>query len=273
MIDLIKNILRPCVRTIKLLIRLNLSKTIYFNFATQPFSVAVRFPFFIYGKFHIHILKGQVKINSKVTRGMIKIGYREFDLAPISFLPNQYLNTGKLIFNGPAIVSGGVSLSINGGLLNIGSCCTIGGGTLIKATNEIFIGANTRITFGCVVFDSNIHYVKNITTGVIKNNNGPVFIGSNCWINSGAYIVKDALIPDYSIVARNSLVNKDFSKDGYNLFIVGSPAKVAANNVQRIFSINEEARLSSFFDENDLTEYQSEQGLFVDRNEIFDKHL
>ena len=231
MIEKIKNILRPIVRTIKFFIRLNLFKTLYFNFATQPWQVAIKLPFFIYGKLHIHLLSGGIVINAPIKRGMIKIGYRELDLVPVSFLPNQFLNTGKLIFNGPAIISGGVSLSINGGLLNIGSCCIIGGGSLIKATNEIFIGANTRIAYGCVVFDSNVHYVKNITTGVIKNNNGPINIGKNCWINSGAYIGKDAKVPNYSVVARNSLINKDFSSEGCNLFLVGSPAKILSTNV------------------------------------------
>ncbi len=270
----LKNVLRYFVRIFRLIIRINWFKTLYLNFRTQPFNIAIHFPFFVYGKLDIHSLGGDIVINGPIKRGMIKIGLRELDLLPISYLPNQLLNTGKLIFNGPAIISGGVSLSVDGGILNVGSCCTIGGGCLIKSINSIKIGANTRITYGCVVFDSNVHYVKNIETGVIKRSNGPIVIGENCWINGGAYIGKDAVVPDYSIVARNSLVNKDFSSEGMNLFLVGNPAKVLTTRVQRIFSLEEERKLTQYFVKNtDKKEFIASFGLFDDFNDTFIEYL
>lgn len=274
MIAYLKNILRPFVRGFRVIKRLNWFKTLYLNFRTQPFKTAIQLPFYVYGKLDIHSLKGDIIIDAPIKRGMIKIGLRELDLLPVSYLPNQLLNTGKLIFNGPVLISGGVSLSINGGILDIGSCCTIGGGCLIKSTNSVKIGTNTRITYSCIVFDSNVHYVKNIETGVIKRNNGPIFIGKNCWINGGAYIGKDAVVPDYSIVARNSLVNKDFTGEGTNLFLVGNPAKVLSKNVQRILSYIEENKLTQFFEENaNQQEFMAPLGLFDDFNDTFTEYL
>jgi acetyltransferase-like isoleucine patch superfamily enzyme len=270
----IKNILRPFVHFLRVIGRLNWFKTLYLNFKTQPFNVAIQFPFFVYGKLDIHSLIGEILIDAPIKRGMIKIGFRELDLLPVSYLPNQILNTGKLIFHGPVIISGGVSLSIDGGCLEIGSCCTIGGGCLLKSTNSITIGSNTRITYSCIVFDSNVHYVKNIETGVIKRNNGPIVIGKNCWINGGAYIGKDAVVPDYSIIARNSLVNKDFTGEGTNLFLVGNPAKALTTKVQRILSLKEEWRLTTYFEQNsDEKEFIASPGLFDDFNDTFNDYL
>lgn len=274
MIAYLKNILRPFVRDFRVIKRLNWFKTLYLNFRTQPFKTAIQLPFYVYGKLDIHSLKGDIIIDAPIKKGMIKIGLRELDLLPVSYLPNQLYNTGKLIFNGPVMISGGVSLSIDGGILDIGSCCTIGGGCLIKSTNSIKIGANTRITYSCIVFDSNVHYVKNIETGVIKRNNGPIVIGKNCWINGGAYIGKDAVVPDYSIVARNSLVNKDFTKEGTNLFLVGNPAKALATKVQRILSSKEERKLTRYFvQNNDTNEFITLPGLFDDLNDAFNEYL
>lgn len=273
MFENLKKLLRQFVVFFRLIRRLNWFKTLYLNFKTQPFFVAVQFPLFVYGKLYIHSLYGDVLIVGPIKRGMIKIGFRELDLLPVSYLPNQLLNTGKLIFNGPAIISGGVSLS-NVGILNIGSCCIIGGGCLIKSTKSISIGTNTRIAYNCTVFDSNVHYVKNIETGVIRRNSGAIVIGRNCWINGGSYIGKDAVVTDYSIVARNSLINKDFTKSGANLFLVGNPAKALKSKVQRILSLKEERELTYYFSQNtDYEEFTSSIGLFDDINDTFTKYL
>lgn len=104
--EIIKNILRPFVRFLRVIRRLNWFKTLYLNFRTQPLKIAIQFPFFVYGKLDIHSLKGDIFIDAPIKTGMIKIGFRELDLLPVSYLPNQLLNTGKLIFYGPVTISG-----------------------------------------------------------------------------------------------------------------------------------------------------------------------
>lgn len=274
MITSIKTIIRPLVRFLRLLRDLNWYKTLYLNLKSLPLNKAMCFPIYVYGRLDVHSLNGEILIEAPIKSGMIKIGYKKLDLLPISYLPSQLLNEGTLIFRGPAIISGGVSLSINGGLLDIGSCCIIGGGGLVKSTYSIKIGANTRIAYGCIIFDSNMHYVKEIETGVIKKNNGPILIGESCWINGQAYISKNAVVPDYSILARNSWINKDFSKFGTNLFLVGAPAKALDTKVQRIFSTEEEKCLSDFFDHNpNANEFLANPGLFDDVNDTFKSYF
>jgi acetyltransferase-like isoleucine patch superfamily enzyme len=266
----LKKIIRPFYVFIRLVFKLNIFKTIYLNFKTQPFSVAVKFPIYVYGKLYIHSLNGNIIIDAPIISGMIKIGYREIDSLPISFLPNQLLVNGKLIFTGYAVLSGGVSLSVNKGILKIGNCCSIGGGSLIKCLTEISIGDNTRITYGCSIFDSNIHFVKEIESGIIKKNEAPIFIGKNCWINAETFVAKGSVIPDFSITARRSFVNNDFNTHGTNLFLVGSPAKPLNTKVQRIFNTVEEQRIRTYFNQNpDQVIFNCNNGLYKDINDLF----
>lgn len=266
----LKKIIRPFYVFIRLVFRLNIFKTIYLNFKTQTFSVALKFPIYVYGKLYIHSLNGNIIIDAPINSGMIKIGYRYIDSTPNAFLPNQLLVNSNLIFNGYVVISGGVSLSAIKGNLTIGNRCSIGGGSFIKCLSGITIGDNTRITYGCTVFDSNIHFVKEIESGIIKNNESPIVIGKNCWINAETIVTKGSVIPDYSITARCSFINKDFNSFGTNLFIAGSPAKPLNLKVQRIFNTTEEQRLRTYFNQNPREEaIKCENGLFKDENDLF----
>lgn len=247
----------------------NFTKTVYVNFTSLPFSQAVKLPILIYGKCAIHSLAGTITIASKdIHHGMIKIGYKEWDLFPQSFLPCQLFITGNLTFEGSAIISGGVGLFVQrkDATMVIGNSCHIGGGTLLKSMDNLSIGAHTSITGNCVVMNSNMHYVKNIETGMVQKPWGKIVIGQHCWINSGSVITKGSVIPNYSVTSRNSFLNKDYSQYGENLFLVGSPAKVASSKVQRIFSRKKELSFHDYFlnIHPEMDSLQLEPGVEVD---------
>lgn len=247
--------------------RINWIATCYFNLRILPLRKALHFPILLYGKIKFHGLTGEIEINEKVKLGMIKIGYRWIDLWPSSYLPTQLLIRGTLTFNGDSIISGGVYLGVfnTNSRLIIGKNVVIGGGSMVKAVKYIEIGNKTRITSNCTIFDSNMHFVKDIISGKIANKDGEIFIGRNCWINSGAIIAKGAVIPNYSIVARNSFVSKDMSSEGDNAFICGSPAKILKIGVQRIFSDFKERELTSYFVNNpDKKIFNASPGLEID---------
>ena len=242
---MLKVYLRPIYRMCKILWKINLLKTCYVNFRKLPFLQAIHFPIYVYGPLKIDTLRGKIIIDHPIVSGMIIIGY-DIDATPYSGLKTRLTLHGSMTFKGYAVIGRGVTV-ISYGEIEIGNCCTIGGGSLIKGMEKITIGDNTRITFSCIVFDSNIHFIKNIETGKVGRNTLPIVIGKNCWINSGAFISKGSVIPDYSIVGRNSIVNKDYSQCGANLYLAGAPAKVLSSNVQRIFSIVEERKLNDYF--------------------------
>jgi len=249
---IIKKIFKYIYYKLRLLIRLNINKTVYVNFKTQPFRNAIKFPIFIYGGLKILSLKGEIIIKSPIKTGMLKIGYKYIDLFPVSLLPTQLNLSGKLIVNGKLIIGGGVYLGVErkDAVIEFGENCTIGGGSLIKSTYQIICGDNVQITGECVIMDCEMHYVKNIETGTIKRNFDKIEIQKNCWINQRAIIAKNTIIPEFSIVTRNSYLNKDYRSYGTNLLLSGSPAVPKNQKVQRIFNTNMEHELGVFFREN-----------------------
>lgn len=264
-----KIIIKGIYNRLVLFIRLNILKTLYMNFRTQPFLKAIKLPIFVYGKLIIHTLEGALVIDGPIKRGMIKIGYRYVDLWPTSCLPTQLWLSGKCIFRGRTIVSGGVALFVqdNSAVLSIGNACIIGAGSMIKARDNLIIGDNTIFAANCQIMDTNIHYVKNIETGEIIKPWGPIIIGNNCWLNEGTIVTKDTIMPDYSITARNSFLNKDYSPFGTNLFLVGSPAVPKGPKVQLILNTLEEKRLKSIFLANPHQRaIKEEPGLFNGEN-------
>lgn len=55
--------------------RLSIWRTVYSNYRLLPFSQALRFPIFIYGRVHFFILNGKILFeNTPVKSGMVKIG-------------------------------------------------------------------------------------------------------------------------------------------------------------------------------------------------------
>ena len=260
--------IRRFARIVKELFRMNILKTIVFNFKVLPFKEATKLPILLYGRVYLRDLSGYVEIKAtKIRTGMIKIGYRWHDLFPVSFLPTQIGVSGKMIFNGECLVSGGVCLVAQhrDSVFLIGDGVFIGGGTTIKAMNSICVGAGTRITGECVIMDSNMHFVKDIATGEIAKNYGAIEIGHHCWVNSWSIISKGTVLPNYSVVARSSYLNRDYSEYGQNLFLVGSPAIVKGNSVQRILSLKKEEELSAFFRNNPSERYFHDvPGLFND---------
>ena len=235
-----------------------------------PLGQAVKLPVCFFGKVKFHDLSGEVMIDSSIRLGMIKIGYKWRDLFPTSFLPNQLWISGILIFKGGCIIGGGVGVFVQKkkAILEIGNNTTIGAGTLVKSMDKLVIGDYTRITGNCIIMNSNMHFVKNIDTGLIAKPYGPIVIGNHCWINSGTTITKGAIVPNYSIVARNSFLSKDYTEHGPNAFIAGSPAKIKNNSSQRIYNLKKEAELADFFNNNPEADYYDDGiGLFEETNE------
>lgn len=269
----IKNqLVRPLYYSARQFFRLNVIKTLFINFKMLPFQQAIKLPIYLYGSIKFHGLRGKVIINAPIERGMIKIGYRWLDLWPSSYLPTQLRIDGSLWFSGWAILSGGVALTVVGGQIKLGDCCRIGAGTTIKAMKSILIDDNTSITSDCILMDCNMHFVKNIETGEIKNNTASISIGKNCWINSRTIIEKGAVIPDYSISSRSSYLNKDYSSFGANLLLVGQPAKPLTSKVQRIFGTAEQHRIAQLFKSNDATSIFLEPGLFFEGDDLKKSH-
>ncbi|WKV13133.1 hypothetical protein [Marivirga harenae] len=262
-----KKYIRFLYHVLRLIIKVNLIKTILLNFKTLPIRHAVKLPIFIYGKAKFKNLKGDIEIIGNINTGMIQFG-KDIDGFPQSYLPITIHIGNKIIFNGPVIFSGGINLTNWTGIINFGRCTTFGSGVVIKSTTLVKIGNYTRITPNCVLMDSDVHFVTNINTGKINRNNGEIIIGEKVWVNSGTVITKGCVIPDQSIVARNSFLNRDYSIDcKSNAFIVGSPGKIKATGVYRIFSFDSEKIIKEHFSQNKDLDFYYDMGVLSSEKE------
>lgn len=265
----IKNRIKYIYRFIKVIFRVNWIKTLYINFRTQRLKDAIKLPIIVYGKLKIYSLRGGIKINSKIEFAMIHIG-KDLDHNPVSLNPVKLNISGKLIFNGRSLISGGSTITAwNRGVIELGKNTCIGSGVQIKSVSNIFIGNFTRIISLSVIMDTNVHYVKNIETGVINKNNKPIHVGNNCWVNSGSILTKGTVLADYTITARNSFLNKNYKEIfGNYVTLAGSPAKKIASNTQRIFNYSKEAELNNYFSNSSFEAFKAPEGVFKESDDL-----
>lgn len=248
---------KKIIKFLILLKKLNIIYTIFLNFKFLPFKQAVYLPLFVYGGIKLYALSGKIVLRSETIKlGMIHIG-KDLDHNPVSVLPIKLVIYDELIFTGPALISGGSTITVWRGKIIFGKNVLIGSGCQIKAVEHVSIGDNSIITSLCTVMDTNVHYVKNTDSDNIYKNSSPIHIGKNCWVNSNTVISKGAYLSDNCIVGRNSIYNLSSKICVKNSFYAGIPAKLIKSNIFPIFDFFYERELNKFFRENDINYVKS----------------
>lgn len=215
--------------------KVNLCKTLYVNFKVFPIRIAYKLPIYIYGKIVFRSLKGQIIIEDKIKRGMIKVGKQVY--VATSVPRTIWIINGTLIFKGQINFEQGTYLLVsNNANLTFGTNGTfVGSDTKIMCFENIFIGDNVEITWECQIIDTSFHYIFN-EKGETSKLTKKIIISDNIWIGNRTTIMKGAILPEYSIVASNSLINKDFSDNEKYSFFAGQPAKLKASGFKRNFN-------------------------------------
>lgn len=254
--------------------RISLFKTLYVNFRVLPFRLAIKFPIYIYGRVKLYSLRGDVEIHDEITRGMIKLGYKQGAFSASKGSAMILLASGtKLIFNGPCMFDFDYAIRITGkGVVNIGEYIGFGSDTKIYCEESIIIGDYCRIPFGTTFMDTNYHYSINTKTGQIHRKSAPIHIGRYNWIGNTSTIMKGTRTPDGAIVASKSFLNKDYVKLGNgeeNIVLAGAPAKIVQNDCTRIISLEIEqivdnwflnhSKQSVYYDEQMLIRYREKE--------------
>lgn len=219
--------------------RTSLWRTIYFNLKMLPFKQAIRFPILITSNTYFYSLSGKIELSSPPRFAMIRFGYfGEDTLHPRS-------NVSLLQFDGVIKLSDNVHFG-NGltirvlpeATLTIKSNVKINNKTKIICYNDIIIGSDTRIAWDCQIFDTSFHYIRNIHDHSVSNMIGKISIGNHNWIGNRVSVMKGTVIPDYTIVGTNSLLNRDYDIPEYSL-LAGSPAKLIKTGIYRCLDAEE----------------------------------
>lgn len=237
------------MKRIKKLLKCNLLKTIKFNFKMLPFKQAVRMPLFFYGKTDFRSLKGKVLINGPITSGMIKVGIKD-EYVDTSIGNTIWTINGTIIFNGPLkIWRGSYFLVAKNAVLNIGSNETkLGSHLKIMCFNSITIGDCVRVAWECQIYDTSFHYLELLNrNNEIQHLSKPVVIGDRVWLGNRSTVSKGAIIPNDTIIASGSIVNKDFSQIEPYSMLAGCPASIKGTGFRRVFDRKQERDLDKKF--------------------------
>lgn len=126
---------------------------------------------------------------------------------------------------------------------------SIGSDSKIICYERIDVGGDFRLTWDCQIYDTNFHYIKN-EKGEVSKLTKPILIGNNCWVANRSTIGPGTLLPNYSIIASNSLVKKDLSEYGERCLFAGVPVQCKKQGVERVFSNEEERELNDKYGYN-----------------------
>lgn len=190
--------------------RINLVKTLIFNFVFFPLRYAIRFPVLIWGKFKIDSFKGKIVLLHEPHFGMLKLGISD----PVrSFGEKSFFSLhGLLILGDNVVIRKGMRILVKEKAeLILSDNVYIGDCNTIISKKRITIGEATRIGNNTVFMDTDFHYIINTDTGIVKDNNKDIYIGENNWIGGNCIIKKGAVTPKGTILAGPfSMINKNY---------------------------------------------------------------
>lgn len=231
--------------------KINIYKTIYFNFKMLPFRDAKKLPVLFYGNVLISGLHGRIIFNQPVKRGIVRIGVNN-EVIKTRTRKTEIRIDGDLIINGKFDVGIDVIMIIlKNAKLSVDEGTFIGSRNKIIATKEIKLGKYCRLGFESQILDTNFHFVKNLENNTVKRLNEKIFIDDYCWIGNRTTIMAGTQTPKNTIIGSNSLLNKNYSAIiPEKSFIGGIPAKLVRKNMIRIFDKKLEREISEFFESN-----------------------
>ncbi|MGX7668381.1 acyltransferase [Flavobacterium pedocola] len=236
---------RSFYHRMKFYFSINWTKTLYFNFKMFPFSTAVKFPVYFYGRVKFSSLKGKIEIDAPIKSGMIGFG-QTYEMTTVSKGTAEIFLAGTVIFRGHVQFGKDYFVYVApSAVFSMGHMASLASNGKIICVHSIYMGDWARIGSESQVIDTNFHQMINTQTGERYPVTGSVMIGSYNYIGNRVSVMQGANTPSFCTIASNSLCNKDFSDSGENILIGGIPAKLLQTNISRDWEGEQEA-LNSF---------------------------
>ncbi|WP_308757198.1 acyltransferase [uncultured Bacteroides sp.] len=225
--------------------------TLYLNLRSFPLMQAFKMPVFVYGRPHFYSLSGKMIVKGKVTPGMIRFNQTKPAAPSHMGLQSEINNRGTICFHGKGFIGTGNKIFVGfNKILSLGNLFKITDMCNISCYSGISIGAQSWVVHRCQILDSNFHFIANFSQKTIPQYSMPITIGKGCWICNSTTVTGGAVIPDYTIVASNSLVNKNFSNLPANSLIGGIPAAFIKNGICRVDNKNKIKKIFDFYKQN-----------------------
>ncbi len=179
---------------------------------------------------------------SYIDSGFVKIG--QGTLQPNLSVRIRLEHEGKtfLTIGKNSVISGNYVFENENGSIKIGDRTFIGGGNFISI-NNIEIGDDVLISWGCTFMDNNAHSlqceerkndvldwkrgIEEKNVGAYKNwahvESAPIVIKDKAWIGFDVVILKGVIVGEGAVVAARSVVTKDVPPF---TVVAGNPAQI-----------------------------------------------
>lgn len=216
--------------------------TIYFNYKRLPFSQAKSLPIIFYKHAYATISGGGKIIlsdNFIANKQKVHIGFPAYDFEYQCEKTHLNISHGTLTVNGKLEFRRGCIIDVKGDM-ECGNDVLFGPRCRIRVHNKTTLGNFIRIAHETQLFDSNFHFSEKIDEPGYYPISKPITIGSYCWIGNRSTLSPGVVLPDYTTVASNSLVNKNFSALSKYSTIGGVPAKFIREGYTRVWDTNRE---------------------------------
>lgn len=116
------------------------------------------------------------------------------------------------------------------GFVDIGSNCSCVSCFMNVTGGGIRLGNDCMLSKQITFYANDAHTLFDKKTGQILNANPhPIEIGNHCWLGQGSVLMKNAILPDETVVGAGAVVTKKFTEPC--TAIAGVPAKVVHQNI------------------------------------------
>lgn len=206
-------------------------KSLYFNVRFLPLNQALKFPILIHPRFKIMEMgRGRIALEFPIKKKCIFLGFGGSP-ALQELKGALYIEKGaKLTFNGPACISEGTVLRIDGGgEIIIGKNFYCNKNNYFRSTYLIKIGDNCFFGWNNS-FNTHDGHKVTIGDGSPSIGEGNIIIGDHTWITTYCVFLKNSGVSNDTIVATNSVVCKQYTDT--NVLIGGHPASVIKKDVK-----------------------------------------
>lgn len=213
------------------MLRLNIIKTLYFNFHYFPLKTALHLPVFIYRKVELSMTKGEIVLLTPPKLGLVRLGMSEKYSFDRKNNITKWKSEGRFVIHGRIVIGRGCGIRIGkGATFEIGENTCITGHSDIACFKQVTIGRDCLISWDVLIMDTDFHHIEDIS-GKTINVPKPVVIGDHVWCGCRCTILKGTFIPSDCVIAAGSVLSHNIMKTKSIIGGIGANLTVIKENI------------------------------------------
>jgi len=173
-------------------------------------------------------LKGQIKVDCRLRRGLIAIGFTDVNVFDKRFERAMWQNSGVITVKGSVRLGQGFRLVNTGNLDFNGSFRATANSTVI-CYNHVSFGDGVLIAWNSLIMDDDGHKIYSAENNALLNAPGEIAIGDKVWICSRTLILKGSRIPSGCVLSACSTLSGAVDEENC---LIGDRGKILKRNIR-----------------------------------------